>query len=66
MNKSTPEYIRVREEIAKELFHQTYQFTLDSEVTKNKMNRIWAFHSCLGMKWAKETKTLGENLPTQS
>ena len=45
MNKQSPEYLRVREEIAKELFHQTYQFTLDSEVTKNKMNRIWAFHS---------------------
>ena len=44
-NKQSPEYIRVREEIAKELFHQTYQFTLESEVTKNKKNRVWAFHS---------------------
>jgi hypothetical protein len=50
MNKSTPEYIRVRTEIAKKLFEQTYQFTLESEVTKNKMQRVWAFSSWNEMK----------------
>jgi hypothetical protein len=45
VNKQSFEYQRIQEEIAKKLFQQTYQFTLESEVTKNKMNRVWAFKS---------------------